>query len=281
MAQQDINKTKADNFKRLLFVKSNIGLIPIASGGASYNENPNIVVVDRSSYVRKFPYEEADVITSIKQGDAFILRRIWNFTPPFYEVRVNYLTGFISSEDAHLDFSHKIYSRIIEEHTPPTPTLKTSEIKVLNGTSIFHGTGVASYRIELKILFESKVKYAEFIIHVKDEFVYYDENGYIYQCVIIGDPTIERIEGGQRYIVKITLQGIKKNKHDDDFNIQFSDIDNSLYKTDIEELTMSGLISTITSSSNIYTYRPGNSLRRSEYAAFINRLRYYIKKAIQ
>jgi hypothetical protein len=216
MAQQDINKTIYDNFKRVLFVKSPAGLVPVASGGILCGETPT-----------------------------------------------------------------DIGGRIIEEHTPPTPILKTSEIKILNGPSVFHGMGVASYRIELKILFKSRVKYAEFITNTKNELIYYDENGYIYQCAVIGEPGIERIEGGQRYIVKLTLQGVKKNKYDDEYIVKFTDIDNTVYRSDIEEITVAGLVSTFSSTGNVYTYRPGNALKRSEIAAFLNRLRKYIKRAVQ
>lgn len=175
----------------------------------------------------------------------------------------------------------RFLGRIVEEYTPPVPSYKTAEIKILGGTSKFHGSGIASYKIELKIYFKDNVKYAEFVHFLKGDLKYYDENGYIYHCCVIGDPTIERMEAGMKYFVKLTLQGIKKDNHEEDHSVKFSDIEGNEYEDDIIEITAYGLVSTLSETGYVYTYRPNAYVTRAEMITFLNRLRKLVKKSIQ
>ena len=190
---------------------------------------------------------------------------------------LNGLMKIASSEPLNEDCG-----KIIEEFVPPTPSLKTTELKVINGVSCFHSTGVSSYKIELKVLFNTKLLYLDFITNIKNDFIYFDESGSIYNCVVMGEPAIERVEGGRRYIVKITLQGIRKNKFSEDYYVEFSDISNSPFKEDINDLVKCNLISTVNQMGDyIYVFRPGNGLKRSECATLLNRLRKYIQKMME
>ena len=68
---------------------------------------------------------------------------------------------------------------------------------------------------------------------IKSELVYYDENGYIYSCCVLGEPSIERVEAGNKYFVKLTLQGVKKDSYYEEFTSKFSDIADHTFKQDI------------------------------------------------
>ena len=175
----------------------------------------------------------------------------------------------------------RFLGRIVEEYNPPTPSYKTAEIKILGGTSRFHGSGIASYKIELKIYFNDTVKYAEFLHFLKGDLKYYDENGYIYHCCVTGEPSMERLEAGMKYFIKLTLQGIKKDTHEEDHTVQFSDIEGNEYEEDITEIAAYGLVATLTDSGYVYTYRPNAYVTRAEMITFLNRLRKTLKRMIQ
>jgi hypothetical protein len=177
--------------------------------------------------------------------------------------------------------TNRFLGRIVEEYTPPTPTYKTAELKILGGTSRFHGSGIASYRIELKIYFKDNVKYAEFMHFLKNSLKYYDENGYIYYCYAFNEPVVERMEAGMKYFVKLTLQGVKKDTHEEDFAIKFADVEGNMYEQDILEIAAFGLVRTLSETGYIYTYRPNAYVTRAELITFFNRLRKTIQKAIQ
>jgi hypothetical protein len=213
MAQQDISKLSGNEFKRVLYSKSMLGLTPIAGGSIC--------------------------------GDAT-----------------------------------KYLGRIVEEYTPPTPNYKTAEIKMLGGVSKFHGSGISSYKIDIKIYFKSKAAYVEFLYFTKSELVYYDENGYIYSCSVIGEPNIERTEAGNKYLVKLSLQGVKKDSYYEEFENKFSDIANHKYENDIIEISACGLVALVSDNGYVYSYNPNAVATRAEIVTFLNRLRKYVKSFV-
>jgi hypothetical protein len=210
----------------------------------------------------------------ITKDASYIYRRV------LFSKSVSGLTP-IAAGSSMCEILPKYLGVIVEEYTSPTPSYKFSEIKILNGTSKIHGDGVASYKIELRVYFIEKYKYADFIRQLKNTLVYYDENGYIYNCAVTGEPVIERVESGQKYFIKLTLQGVKKDTCDDTSTIKFTDIEEHIFENDILEITEAGLVSTISGSGYVYTYVPNSPIKRSEIAAFLNRLRKYIKRNIQ
>lgn len=203
-----------------------------------------------------------------------------DFKRTLYSKSVLGLTPIAGSSGVNCT-SPNYLGRIIEEHTPPTPTYKTAEIKILNGPSKIHGNGVALYRIDLRIFFRSKISYVEFLNLIKSELVYYDENGYIYSCCVLGEPSIERVEAGNKYFVKLTLQGVKKDSYYEEFTSKFSDIADHTFKQDILDISAQGLVALLSENGYVYTYRPDAWLTRAEAASFLNRLRKYVRKIVQ
>jgi hypothetical protein len=103
-------------------------------------------------------------------------------------------------------------ARIVEEYTPPSPTAKNVEIKLASGQSIIHGTGKASFKIELRLIFPDGISYSDFMFYMGNTFKYYDERGGIYMGAILEQPTVARVEAGQRYDVKVQLVAVRKSE---------------------------------------------------------------------
>lgn len=115
-------------------------------------------------------------------------------------------------------------ARIVDEYNPPSPSMKTAELKISNAPSKIHADGKASYRIVLRLLFPDKYTYNDFIFFCGNEFKFYDEKGAIFLGSLIDTPEIKRVEGGRRYDIRITLTATRKEYEELKENIHYTDL---------------------------------------------------------
>jgi hypothetical protein len=174
------------------------------------------------------------------------------------------------------------------KYIPPTPSIKTTEIKTLNSNSIIHSTGKAAYSITLRLLFSDIKLLKKFILHMSKEILFYDDLGGVYKCSITQDkPEIRKHECGRRYEIKIGLIGIKKDSIDRPKAILFSDIEDSVedpttYKEDILDLARLGLVSTTDSNGNpISVFRADSKSTRTECIQLAFNFSNYFDKLIR
>lgn len=139
--------------------------------------------------------------------------------------------GYILDE---FEERHEI-ARIVEEYTPPTPNMKTAELKISNAPSKLHSDGKSVYKISLRLLFPKKENFIDFMFFCGNEYKYYDERGGIYQCVLTDAPDISNVEAGQRYDVKITLLGVRKETEDKFEELIFQDLHQSGYEIEVKD----------------------------------------------
>ena len=122
-------------------------------------------------------------------------------------------------------------ARIVDDHTPPSPSMKMAEIKISNAPSKIHSDGKASYKISLRLLFPDKLSYNDFIFFCGNQFKYYDEKGAIFLCVLADTPEVKRVEAGRRYDVRIQLVGVRKETADQEYKSYYTDLNEStVYK---------------------------------------------------
>ena len=116
--------------------------------------------------------------------------------------------------------------RIVEEYTPPSPSMKFVELRIANAPAHIHSTGKSSYKIGLRILFPDKILFNDFMFFSGNTFKYYDEKGSVYLGAIEGDISIKRSEGGTVYDVSFTLRAVKKDIDDLLEEIKYTDLNN-------------------------------------------------------
>lgn len=121
-------------------------------------------------------------------------------------------------------------ARIVEDYMPPTPTVKSAELKISNAPSRLHAGGKESYKIGLRLIFPDKLSYNDFLFLCGNEFKFYDEKGAIFQCVMVGSPESRRIEAGSRYDVRIQLVGVKKETEEEEEVIKYTDLTSDTVK---------------------------------------------------
>lgn len=115
-------------------------------------------------------------------------------------------------------------ARIVEEYSPPSPSIKLAEQKIIDGPSKIHTGGKSSYKITLRLIFPNKLVLNDFMFFLGNEFKFYDERGGIYTGAVMDSPDIKMVEAGQRYDVKVNLLCVKKEAKEEELKIHFTDI---------------------------------------------------------
>lgn len=158
-----------------------------------------------------------------------------------YSRRLFLMTAFGYTEVANIHGSYEddvyekhLIARIVDDYTPPTPTMKTAELKIANAPSKLHSDGKAVYKIQLRLIFPDKLTYNSFMFFCQNQFKFYDERGGIYMCVMT-DMETKRVEAGKRYDIKITLQGTRKEVEDVKETVSFTDTTQAGYKLYIRD----------------------------------------------
>ncbi len=195
-------------------------------------------------------------------------------------------TGFGYTEIANSKGFDEVNSlkiaRIVEEYSPPTPSFKVAEIIVLNSASKIHGSGKASYKINLRLIFPEKKFYNEFLFFASNQVKFYDENGAIFVGSFNEPPETTRIEAGKRYDVKLNIVAVKKESYEEYEECKFIDIDGYWAEKDIKEMAHAGLITQMDRNGNyVYTFNPEVLSSRAVCTAFLNRTRKYIERMIR
>lgn len=159
-------------------------------------------------------------------------------TNEMYTRRLFMQTGFGYKEIANskgvyedeYGISH-VVARIVEEYTPPTPSVKIAEVKVSSGPSRLHTGGKSTYKISLRLIFPDKISYNDFIFLYGNDVKYYDEKGNIYTGTFSEAPTVKMVEAGNRYDVKVNIIVIKKEYDDREAKVEFTDLSQGLIYT--------------------------------------------------
>lgn len=184
-------------------------------------------------------------------------------------------------------------ARLIEEYSTPTMKALTSEIELINAPGRIQVAGKSCRKISVKILFDSKQHYINFMNYLDRELKYYDENGQIFYCGVMDYPEITRHDVGKRIQIKLNLIAVKKDRNEADITPSFSDVSEKVmgagaflydnpYKEAIEGLAHLGIITQKDRFGNfIYVFRPEENVRRSEAGAFLNRLRKDLERMIK
>jgi hypothetical protein len=191
----------------------------------------------------------------------------------------------------------EVKARIVEPYTPPTPTVRTKELEVINAPSNFNSLGLGSYKIAINLLFATKEDYAEYMMWLGWTHKFYDERGQIYLGAvdsITPKPvyTSNVSSGGGRedkrgYLVEVSLVTIKKDVYDRKSRFQFQDLkdenqDDYWFKPDIQELADLGIVAVLNNDgSPVLYFRPSDYISRSEFAVFLNRTRRFLEKVIR
>lgn len=163
-----------------------------------------------------------------------------------------------------------VVARIVEEYTPPTPSVKFAEIKVADAPSRIHMGGKSSYKMSLRLMFPDKLSYNDFIFLCGNEMKYYDEKGNIYKCTLSDAPTTKRVEAGRRYDVTLNIVGVKKDTEEDKQEINFTDVNTStVYKLSFDSHNTFGKVYVTINdiSFSVYIYPGSTSLMISQLVA--------------
>lgn len=180
----------------------------------------------------------------------------------------------------------EVKAKIIEPYTPPTPVLKTREQAVLSSPSYIFNRGISSYKAQLRLLFDNKNDFAEYLMYSVSTHKFYDEKGAIY----LGAAEAIRpkaVEASRRYVVEVDLILVKKDAYDHKKLSQFQDLDGVTgnehwSKQDIEEMADLGLIAVVTKDGQpVLYFRPNDAATRAEFATFLNRTRKYLENIIR
>lgn len=172
-------------------------------------------------------------------------------------------------------------ARIVEDYSPPSPEVKFSELKSINGASRIHAGGKSAYNIELRIIFGDKVQYADFIYNCGNSMKFYDELGHIYFGALAQAPDVAAVEAGRRYDVKVNLTMVKKNVQESVYEAQFTDIEGHKYEQDIKEAAHIGMTAVMDKNGNyVHTFNPEMMATRGMCAIFLNRMRRYLERSI-
>lgn len=180
----------------------------------------------------------------------------------------------------------EVKARIIEPYSPPAPVNKLKETQILNAPSNFEHRGIASYKCHLRLLFDNKDDFAEYMLWSGWTHKFYDEKGSIYLGAAESiKPTA--VEASRRYIVEIDLSLIKKDAYDKKHINEFQDLDNVTgdghwSKNDIIEMADLGLISVISRDGQpVLYFRPNDYITRAEFVTFLNRTRRLMEQIIR
>ncbi|GEN36090.1 S-layer homology domain-containing protein [Aneurinibacillus danicus] len=174
-----------------------------------------------------------------------------------------YATGIAGAE------WKEVPARIIEPYSPPTPSLRVKENKVLNAPSDLVGSTTASYRMKARLLFQTRQDLTAYLVYINYPHKFYDERGVIYIGSV--DDHIPSVhEGLQRYTVEISMLMTRKDQYDKKYENPFSDTNpDAWYYKDLLELIDMGVIAGKTDT----TFRPNDYISRAEFAALLNRIR--------
>lgn len=180
----------------------------------------------------------------------------------------------------------EVKARIVEPYSPPAPSPRIKELRILNAPSHFHMTGIASYVTSFTLLFKDKQSYAEYLVYCGWTHKFYDERGAMYLGAVSSIKPTAR-EASSKYTVDVTLVLVKKDAYEEENRFEFQDLVNAngsphWAKQDIEEMSNLGLVSVLERDGEpILYFRPDAYITRAEYVTFLMRTKRFIERVVR
>lgn len=176
----------------------------------------------------------------------------------------------------------EVQAKIVEPYSPPAPQPAMKEIKVINGPSHLHQLGLSSYRCSMRLLFQDKQSYSDYLMFSGWTHKFYDEKGHMYLGSLTDIKPVAR-EASRRYTVDIELVLIKKDSYKVHDRFSFQDVGEDYWNyEDIREMANLGLITVVSPDGQPMLYfRPNDRCTRAEFVVFLMRTKRFMEKAIR
>lgn len=182
--------------------------------------------------------------------------------------------------DVGMEFE-EVKAQIVEPYSPPAPEPKLTELRILDGPSHLHHSGIAVYKTTFSLLFNDRQSYVKYMSYAGWTHKFYDERGQIYTG------TVESIqpkayEANRRYLVEVSLILIKKDEYLKRDRFQYQDIKGHWGEEQIKEAANLGLVSVVSHSGEpVLYFRPDDMMTRAEFTIVLNRTKKFIERLVR
>ncbi|SNS21899.1 S-layer homology domain-containing protein [Anaerovirgula multivorans] len=175
----------------------------------------------------------------------------------------------------------EVEARVVEPYSPPTPIPKVTELRILDGPSHIHHSGMSVYKTSFSLLFNSRQAYAKYMSYAGWTHKFYDERGQIYTGTVEDIKAVSH-EANRRYLVEVSLILIKKDSFIKKDRFSYTDIGGHWAEHNIRDMANLGLVSVVSSNGDpVLLFRPNDYMTRAEFTLTLNRTKKLVERLVR